>query len=297
MTSSILIIIASFLWALDTIWRYPLLGKGFGPFTIVLWEHLLALFLLAPFFWAIFLEKKLYQGKIIFALFFIGIFGSCWATLALTAAFQYLNPSIVILLLKIQPIAVVLLASIFLKEKIGPQFLACFLLSMVGVVLISYTGEDFFPSFNKDSATGYLLGIFAAISWGITTVLGRYLALNTFLPTQIAGLRYFFGLIGCLMIVNFQDKSFHQHLSAIKDWNFSQSILVIVSMTALTSMFIYYKGLNKTPAKVASILEMFFPLFAVVINYIALGIKLNPYQIVGGLILIFSAFVIQRKSV
>jgi drug/metabolite transporter (DMT)-like permease len=144
---------------------------------------------------------------------------------------------------------------------------------------------------------GYGLGIFAAISWGITTVLGRYLSMNSFQPFQIAGLRYFFGLIGCLLIVNLQDQSFHHHLVAIKNWNFTQSILIIVGMTAITSMFIYYKGLNKTPAKVASILEMFFPLFAVLINYLALGIKLNQIQVLGGLILIASAFVIQRKTV
>jgi drug/metabolite transporter (DMT)-like permease len=298
MGSSLLIMLASFIWALDTLWRYPLLAAGHGPFTIVLWEHLLTLFLLAPFFWAIFLEKKLYQGKILFSLFFIGIFGSCWATLALTAAYQYLNPSLVILLLKLQPIAVILLARVFLKEKISKTFLACFAFSLIGVFLLSYSGESFSFFTSEKALIGFFLAIFAAISWGITTVLGRYVAMdNYFQPYQIAGLRYFFGLIGCLLVVGLQDKNFHQHLIAIKDLQFAKSLLVIVAMTAIISMVIYYKGLRKTPAKIATIMEMFFPLFALGVNYLALGIKLNEIQVVGAVILMASAFVIQRKTV
>ena len=298
MSSSLLILLASFIWSLDTLWRYPLLEKGYGPFTIVLWEHLLTLFLLAPFFWAIFLERKLYQGKILFSLFFIGIFGSCWATLALTAAYQYLNPSIVILLFKLQPIAVILLARTFLKEKISREFLFCFLCSLVGVVLLSYTDESFSFFTHQPAMIGLVLSVFAALSWGVTTVLGRYVAMDhEFKPYQIAGLRYFFGLVGCLLVVGLQDKSFHQHLMAIKDFQFARSLLVIVFMTALISMVVYYKGLRRTPAKIATIMEMFFPLFALVINYFALGIKLNFMQMLGALILIISAFVIQRKTV
>ncbi|MEI8634470.1 DMT family transporter [Vibrio sp. PP-XX7] len=56
-------------------------------------------------------------------LIFIGGVGSALGTLAYTEAFHYLNPTIVILLQKLQPVVAILLAYLVLKEQIQSSFL------------------------------------------------------------------------------------------------------------------------------------------------------------------------------
>ena len=117
------VILACFIWALDTLIRYPLLTSGVFPFTIVFIEHLLLTAIFLP--WLIELRAKFWNTKVSNLVYFllIGVFGSAIGTLAFTKAFTLVNPSLVILLQKLQPLVAIVLARVVLKERINRQFL------------------------------------------------------------------------------------------------------------------------------------------------------------------------------
>lgn len=73
-------------------------------------------------------------------------------------------------------------------------------------------------------------------------------------------------------------------------------ILVMVIISGAMAMWFYYQGLKRLSAKTTAIAEMFFPFFAIIVNWIFLGKQLSELQLLGGAILIFGSFVIQLKK-
>src|SRR4051812_44300466 len=105
----ILVGIACFLWATDALVRYPAIS-ALDPTLIVFVEHVLAVAILLP--WIILQGRKhafALTPRVGFAAAFSGICGSALATVLFTASFLYINPSIAILLQKLQPVLVVLI--------------------------------------------------------------------------------------------------------------------------------------------------------------------------------------------
>jgi drug/metabolite transporter (DMT)-like permease len=132
-----LVILACFFWGMDTLIRYPLVERGINPITIVFYEHIvLTLLFSLNLFGSI---RRLGELKLadLFSFLVIGGIGSAVATVAFTQSFQYLNPSLVILLQKLQPVVAILLSSLILKEQIQKEFLVWAFVCLVGGLLIS----------------------------------------------------------------------------------------------------------------------------------------------------------------
>jgi drug/metabolite transporter (DMT)-like permease len=64
--------------------------------------------------------------------------------------------------------------------------------------------------------------------------------------------------------------------------------ILIAFTTGGTAIFLYYYGLKKITASVATICELSFPLTAVLLEYFIRGNILNPVQWIGVLVLLFS---------
>jgi drug/metabolite transporter (DMT)-like permease len=62
------------------------------------------------------------------------------------------------------------------------------------------------------------------------------------------------------------------------------------------AMWLYYQGLKRLSARTTAIGEMFFPLFAVLVNWFFLGKQLNDWQLLGGGILVIGSLIIQIKK-
>jgi drug/metabolite transporter (DMT)-like permease len=113
-----LIIVACAFWAVDSLIRYPLLGSGVSAYSIVFYEHLVLTGIFSVVFFKSIKDVTKAKASHLFFLGFIGIVGSAYATLAFTKAFTLLNPSLVILLQKFQPLVAILLARVVLGENI-----------------------------------------------------------------------------------------------------------------------------------------------------------------------------------
>lgn len=299
MLGYVLIITACVLWAIDTLIRYPLMRSGLGAYPIVFVEHLL----LTSVFCVVYFKsvKKLWDAKVshIFYFFVIGGLGSALATLSFTKAFSLLNPSLVILLQKFQPIVAILLAKIVLKEKLRGAFIFWAAICMLGGLFISL--EDILNIntsnkslkeilFHPGAGQGYFLVLISVLGWGSATVYGKKLLQIGYNDEQILAGRFLMGLI-CLL--PFLSSKFSL-LSYSLEFYGKVSLMVLVS--GVLAMYLYYQGLRKISARACSLTEMFFPFMAVIVNWLVLGATLTPAQLLGGGLLLLGSIIIQLKQ-
>jgi drug/metabolite transporter (DMT)-like permease len=299
MAGTFLVILACLLWGMDTLIRYPLVERGINPITIVFYEHCILTLIfslgLIPNI------KRIGELKLsdVFSFLIIGGVGSAIATVAFTESFQYLNPSLVILLQKFQPVVAIILAAVVLKEEIQKQFLIWAAICLVGGLLISSPDIERFYSLlvnnfgavSSDVAVkGYGLVGISIVGWGATTVFGKRLSLAGFETKSIMAGRF---LTGLLVLIPFVQWNRSLILPNGEDY---LRILIMVLISGAMAMWFYYQGLKRLSAKTTAIAEMFFPFFAIIVNWVFLGKQLSELQLVGGAILIFGSLVIQLKK-
>lgn len=281
-----LIFLAAMLWATDAPFRVRL-TEGLPTSFIVLAEHFIDVLIVLPILLINVGKLKSLSTKQWLAVLVIAVGGSALATLAFTQAFHYMNPSVAILLQKLQPLIAISLAASLLRERMTRYFWPWAILAMVGAYIISfpnlvpqlYVGEQFNPSL-----IGVLLALIAASLWGASTVLGR-LVLKTVDFKVVTSLRFTVAFV-FLLIWNFVSQDiFRLNTLTSRDLLF---IIIVALVSGVTSLFIYYRGLQFTKASIATLLELGFPLAAVVVNTIFLKAVLSPMQLLGMAVLLYS---------
>ncbi len=282
-----LVLFAAMLWATDAPFRLHL-TQGLSSNFIVLGEHLVDVLFVLPILFIGWRQLKNLSWREWSAVLVIAIGGSALASIAFTQAFHYVNPSVAILLQKLQPLIAISLAAVMLKETLRPQFWLWAALALVGAYIISfptfvpqlYPGEQFNPN-----VMGVLLALVAAFFWGASTVLGKYVLRKVDFKMMTA-LR-FVGAFIFLLMLNFQQHSFPA--PGQFTWTDGLFILIIAVVSGVVSLFIYYKGLQTTQASVATLAELGFPMAAIFINWLFIpNSALSPMQFVGVAVLLFA---------
>lgn len=287
------VVLACTLWALDTLIRYPLLGSGYSPALVVFTEHLILFLVFTPILPK--LLKKLWRGSVreLFFFFVIGAMGSALATLAFTKAFSLINPSLVILLQKFQPLVAIFFARIILGEPIKKQYILWAILCLLGAFLLSF--QDFMDintqdiSFSEQALYGYGLTLLAVFSWGLSTVFGKALEKNFSVSEIMAG-RFSFGFIVLIPM------AISGPISLPGFSEFWIKIILMVSLSGLLGMYFYYLGLRKLSARLCTLAELFFPFCAVTLNWLILDQSLDTFQISGAALLLLGSTIIRIKQ-
>lgn len=299
MAGTFLVILSCLFWGMDTLIRYPLVERGINPITIVFYEHcLLTLFFSLGLIPAI---KRIGELKLadVFSFIVIGGLGSAVATVAFTESFQILNPSLVILLQKFQPVVAIILSAIVLKEEIQKQFMIWAGICLIGGLMISSPDiirfyhliqSDFKSVISDNAVHGYTLVGISILGWGATTVFGKRLSMVGFDTKDIMAGRF---LIGLLVLIPFVKWNTSLILPQGEDY---LRILIMVLISGALAMWLYYQGLKRLSARTTAIAEMFFPFFAIVVNWFFLGKQLNDIQLIGGAILLVGSLIIQIKK-
>jgi drug/metabolite transporter (DMT)-like permease len=270
--------------------------SGISAIKIVFFEHLI----LASIFSVVFFKslKTIWNAKTshYFYFFMVGAVGSAWATISFTGAFAFLNPSLVILLQKFQPVVAIFLARIVLKEQIKNTFIFWALICIVGAFLISFNdiktlaGSDLSKLFSSDSFYGYLLVAFSVLGWGGATVFGKKLGIEGYSDEQIMSGRFLLGFLAILPFVTFSGEIFDHTIEIYG------KIALMVLVSGILAMYLFYQGLRRTSARACTLAEMFFPFMAIIVNWVFLNKALEPIQLIGGGILLLGSLVIQLKK-
>lgn len=272
------IIGAALLWSADGILRRGL--YTLSPIVIVFGEHLFGsiLLLLYPKKWLTeirHMTKREWVAMHAVALF-SGLLGTLLYTQALTRV-QFAQYSVVVLLQQLQPLWAVLAAAFVLRERISVRFIFLVILALLSAYFISF--KTLSPNLNTGEQTWIAgaLALLAGIFWGSSTAVSKYVLRRVSFLTATA-LRFiltaFYAGIGVL-ILGQSSQLFTITVHQI------QTLLVITLSTGLVALVLYYFGLARTPARIATLCELVWPASAIVIDYIWFKQSLSATQILG----------------
>ena len=276
-----LVALAALLWAVDAPFRKYLTGD-LSSTAIVLMEHIVIAVLVVIFLYKYLGELRKLNLKEWLSVIFIAFGGSALATVLFTQSFHYVNPSVAILLQKVQPFIAISLAAVVLREKLSSKFWLWALVGIFGAYLVSFPELRITNLELNGGTLGVVFALAAAFLWGGSTVFGRYVLNKVSFQAMTAA--RFLGALLFLIFMNLYYGTFGQVTTASgKDWLF---VLIIAVLAGFVSLFIYYYGLRHTKASIATIAELLFPFSAVVVNWKFLDATLVPMKILGGLILL-----------
>lgn len=262
----VLVGVAAAMWAFDAYFR-PGLTKQLSSGQIVLVEDLLISLCLVPVLIASWSSlRNLSRGRWL-ALIAIAVGPQAVATVLFTKAigYSFANPAApnfdvlheVYLLYLLQPVFGIVFARVFLGERRKPTFWPLAAVALAGVYLIVFAEDPLAPwqIRNPELMAGVLV-LGAVIMWAAGTVLGRYALQDVSFPVTTS-MRFMLALPVLLVIVLIDKGS-----AALSGYSISQlpSFLGIVLVPGLFAMLLYYLALSRTPASLATIAELGYPL-------------------------------------
>ncbi len=292
MPGPLLIFIAAILWGLDGILRRTLFTLP--PITIVFYEHLIGAILIFPFFWQAWKTQKLTPREWS-AMGTVALFSGVIGTLFFTAALLQVNfiPfSVVFLIQKLQPIFAILMGAIVLGERVSKRFALWAGLALVAGYFVTFPNGMVNTGASGAYIAAAVYAFLAAVCWGSSTSLSRYVLLrhsNTF----VTGLRFMITVPIALLFVF--GLGALPSLGAISGMQLA-TLVAIAFSTGMVALWVYYKGLSTTPVAISAIVELAFPMTAVLIDFFLYGTTLAASQYVAAVVLLFAMYRVSRLS-
>ena len=282
----VLVAVAAALWGLDPILRKPL-ASSTSATTIVFGEHVVLVVLTLPFLLPAL--RALWQAgpRSVAAGMFVGGGASAVATILFTDALFHSDFITPVVLQKVQPLVAVAGAAIVLRERPRPRFAWFLLVALLGLWLVNQ------PHPLDPTAKGLrpvVESLAAAVLWASGTVLGRDLGRELEFQ-HILTVRFFFGLVASAIALPVMNAG------AWAGAHDSLWIAYYAIATGLVSLALYYHGLKRTPAVLASLAELTYPAIAVLGGIYAYNAHLRWSQWVGVALIfvVVSLLPIQRR--
>lgn len=287
------VVVAAVLWSFDGLLRQNL--ASVSSFLVILLEHVIGAILFIPLLIKGWSEIKNLSQRAWVSVAWVALFGGILGTFFYTKALSYVGSidlSVVVLLQKFQPLFAIALAAVILKEPLTRKYLTYAAVAVVGGYLVTFGNG--LPTISTDDTTviASLMALCAAFAWGSSTVLGKH-ALRHLSFFTLASLRLWVtSIVAGIVFFALPHRPDPTALSG-SEWLF---ILAIVLSTGSVALFIYYYGLNHIPATHATVYELFWPLSAVLIDWLVRDRLLTPSQMIGGVLLIAASILLSRQS-
>jgi drug/metabolite transporter (DMT)-like permease len=280
------ICIAAGLWGLDGVVLTPRLSNLAVGFVVFL-LHAVPFALMQPVLFRAWSRVAAFDRRTWLVLLLVALSGGLLGTLAIVKALflvEFRQLSVVVLLQKLQPVFAIVLAAVLLKEKLTGRFVGWAAAAVTGGYLLTFGLA--LPDFSGGTAmvSAALFALLAAASFGAATVFGKLLLGSLDFATATFA-RY--GLTTVLALGYLLISGVGLPFSAVTPDNWV--IIVIISLTTGSgAIFLYYWGLTRVKATVATICELCLPLSAVLLDYVVNGTRLGLWQWIGGLVLVGS---------
>ena len=278
--------LAATMWGFDGVFLTPNLSNLDVVFVVFV-LHLLPFLIMSVLFYKDFSYLKKFKREDYLWFFLVALTGGAVGTIAIVKALfivEFHPLSVIILLQKLQPVFAVILAIFILGEKPGKNFYFYAFLAVAASYFLTFGLEK--PVFNNHPEQYYAIGLslLAAFSFGSSTVFSKKI-LNRY-PFRVSTFyRYGFStVILFFFLLAFGDpESFFS--ATPRNWLF---ILIISLTTGSGAIFIYYYGLTKIKASVATFAELMFPVSAIIFDYLINGKVLSPVQWAAAAVLLFA---------
>jgi drug/metabolite transporter (DMT)-like permease len=290
-----LVILGASMWGLETFWRVRL-TKVFDADILVFHEHWMGLLLTMPFLVTGARALRTVSRKGWMAMVGSGVLGSALGTVCFTEALTLMSTSLANLLLNVQPVISVAVSFFWLGERPRARFYP-----WAGVAILCGAVMAWAPT-GLESPHRLLLGLAftgaTALCWGASTTFGRGAMMEIDFKTGTA-LRYAIGSVATFVIV-----VVHGSVGArMKGTELAtapvlKDMLGLLVVAAITPTFLYFAGLARTRAQVATFAEMAQTFASLLITWGVLHDALSVPQVVAGVVLLVAvAFINQSVDV
>ncbi len=192
-------------------------------------------------------------------------------------AYKYTTVSVATLSYYFAPVIVTLACPILFREKMGLRQWLCFIMSTVGIVLITGLGD-------LSSGSNHLLGI--GFGLGAACLYATVILLNKFIK-NVEGLhRTFLQFLAAIaVLVPYVALTGGVTLHTLSSTGWICLLIVGVVHTGITYCM-YFSSLKELPGQKAAILSYTDPLVAVILSVTLLKEPMTPLQIIGGILIL-----------
>jgi len=191
-------------------------------------------------------------------------------------AYKYTTVSVATLSYYFAPVIVTIVCPVLFKEKLTGKQAVCFVMSTLGIVLITgigsvHGGKDFL---------GILCGLGAAVFYALVVLLNKYIK-------NVEGIHRTCLQFLAAIFVLFPYVLFTSGVTVGNLDNIGWINLFIVGFihTGVTYC-LYFSSLKELPGQKAAILSYIDPLVAVIISVTILGEPMSLWQVVGGVLIL-----------
>lgn len=203
----------------------------------------------------------------------------------------YKNTSVSIATLSyyIAPIFIVLLSFLVLKEKITSKKILSIIGAMIGLFLIINTKNNM-SSGEYNHMLGILYSLTAAVFYAIVVILNKFIKRLSGIKVTIIQL-----LTSTLVLM---PVALLNNPSGINKVDLKSLILLILIGTIHTGVayLLYFSSVKEVEGQSIAVLSYIDPIFALFISGIFLGEKMSIIQVLGGILILGSAYISERKG-
>ena len=191
-------------------------------------------------------------------------------------AYKYTTVSVATLSYYFAPVIVTVVCPILFKEKLTGKQILCFLMSTLGLVLITGIGDVGGGS----DLIGILFGLGAAVFYATVVLLNKFIK-------KVEGIhRTFLQFLAAIVIlVPYVLTTSGVTLGGMGAVGWVNLLIVGLVHTGVTYCM-YFSSLKELPGQKAAILSYIDPLVAVLISVTVLGESMTLWQVVGGVLIL-----------
>ena len=188
-------------------------------------------------------------------------------------AYKYTTVSVATLSYYFAPVIVTAVCPFLFKEKLTGKQIICFIMSTVGLVMITGIGD---MGQGNRHMTGILYGLGAACFYATVILMNKFIK-------RVEGIHRTFlqFLAAILVLVPYVALTGGMTLSELDSVGWICLLIVGLFHTGVTYC-LYFSSLKELPGQKAAILSYIDPLVAVLISVVLLGESMTLWQVIGG---------------
>lgn len=192
-------------------------------------------------------------------------------------SYKYTTVSVATLSYYFAPVIVTLACPLLFKEKMGAKQWICFLMSTIGIIIITGVGD---LSKGANHLVGIAFGLGAAVLYATVILLNKYIK-------NVEGIhRTFLQFIAAIIVlVPYVLLTDGINLTSLSSPGWTSLITVGLVHSGI-AYCLYFSSLKELPGQKAAILSYIDPLVAVVASVLILGEPITISQIFGGILIL-----------
>lgn len=226
-------------------------------------------------------RELLPRGSTLLILVGMGAVGYVGQSFAYLTALKYASSGLVALLLYLYPVFVMLLATLFLREKLTLMKLIALVIALIGTAL------------TVDPAGGQILGMVLAVTGAL--IYSIYIMMGTHVLKRVSVIQSSAVIIasagaasGVLMVLN------GPHFPVTNSgWG---AILSIVTISTVLPVAAFLAGLERIGPTNAAMLSTLEPVVTVILGVVWLNETLRPITWIGGGLILIAVLILTRSE-